>query len=158
VSGLVLNFLPDHTAALAPCAPRRRASSPPTSGTTPEHGVHASLLGRRGRRRPAAAELDEARRFPICDPDRLAALWRDTGLRDVETRAIDVPTRFADFDDLWTPFLGGQGAAPAYVATLPEAQRIAIRERLRGVVPTAADGSIAMTARAWAVKGRVTRR
>jgi hypothetical protein len=25
----------------------------------------------------------------------------------VEVRAIDVPTAFKDFDDYWTPFLGG---------------------------------------------------
>ena len=25
---------------------------------------------------------------------------------------IDVDTRFADFEDLWNPFLGGQGSAP----------------------------------------------
>src|SRR3712207_8175598 len=34
-------------------------------------------------------------------------------LAGVETRAIDVPTVFGDFDDYWTPFLGGQGPAPA---------------------------------------------
>ena len=62
---------------------------------------------------PAAARLDEGPRFPICQPEPLGALFRDAGLADVEVRAIDVPTVFRDFDDYWSPFLGGQGAAPA---------------------------------------------
>jgi hypothetical protein len=43
---------------------------------------------------PAAAELDEGRRFPVCQPGLLAALWRGAGLSNVEVRAIDVPTDF----------------------------------------------------------------
>jgi hypothetical protein len=41
-------------------------------------------------------------------PDLLRALFRGAGLSDVEVQAIDVPTPFADFDDYWTPFLGGR--------------------------------------------------
>src|SRR5262245_46602735 len=48
---------------------------------------------------PAAAELDEGGRFPLCRPDRLAALFSGGGLGSVETRAIDVPAAFRDFDD-----------------------------------------------------------
>lgn len=103
---------------------------------------------------PAAGPLDEAARFGLCRPDALGALWRDAGLVDVAGRAVDVPTRFADFDDYWAPFLGGQGAAPAYVATLDGDRRAAIREGLRQRLPVAGDGSIALVARAWAVRGR----
>jgi hypothetical protein len=36
----------------------------------------------------------------------------------LEVRAIDA-NRFRDFDDYWSPFLGGvQGPAPSYVASL----------------------------------------
>jgi hypothetical protein len=63
---------------------------------------------------------------------------------------------FRDFDDYWQPFLGGQGPAPAYCTALPEDRRDALREQLRATLPTAPDGSIPLTARAWAVKGRVT--
>jgi SAM-dependent methyltransferase len=103
---------------------------------------------------PAARELDEGVRFPICDPHRLAALWREVGLRAVETTPLDVATPFRDFDDYWAPFLGGQGPAPAYVMSLPEPRRAALREAVRASLPIAADGSISMVARAWAVKGR----
>ena len=68
--------------------------------------------------------------------------------------AIDVPTVFRDFDDLWTPFLAGQGPGPVYVASLEAAARERLRERLRGSLSTEADGSIHLIARAWAVRGR----
>ncbi|HEY5989359.1 MAG TPA: hypothetical protein VIV12_23705 [Streptosporangiaceae bacterium] len=76
------------------------------------------------------------------------------GLADVETRAIVVPTVFADFDDYWSPFLGGQAPAPSYATSLGEADRQALREALRARLPVSADGSISLTARAWAVRAR----
>ncbi|HEY8368284.1 MAG TPA: SAM-dependent methyltransferase, partial [Thermodesulfobacteriota bacterium] len=53
----------------------------------------------------------------------------------------------------WSPFLGGQGPAPAYTARLDEARRARLCERLRATLPTAADGAIDLVARAWAVRG-----
>ena len=103
---------------------------------------------------PTSAALDQGERFPICAPDRLKELLAGVGAADVESRAIDVPTRFADFDDFWHPFLGGQGPAPTYVAALSEATVEAIREEARRRLPVAADGSIEILARAWAVRGR----
>lgn len=100
-----------------------------------------------------ASALDEARRFPMCEPRALEALLRGAGLVDVESRAIDVPTRFRDFDDYWRPFLGGQGPAPGYAMALDEERRAALRDRIRAALPVAADGSIALVARAWAVRG-----
>jgi len=102
---------------------------------------------------PADIEHDEGRRFPICQPDALAALFRDAGLQNIEARAIDVPTHFRDFDDYWSPFLGGQGVAPVYVVSLSEGERARLREHLRAKLPVASDGSIHLVARAWAIKG-----
>ncbi len=58
-----------------------------------------------------------------------------------------------DFDDYWSPFLGGQGPAPAYAMSLPEVRRVALREAIRASLPIASDGSIPLAARAWAVRG-----
>lgn len=102
---------------------------------------------------PDAFSLDEGRRFPICQPGSLAELFTEAGLGGVETRAIDVPTRFRDFDDYWTPFLGGQGPAPGYVMSLDDRRRDALRDRLRATLPLAPDGTIPLIARAWAVRG-----
>ncbi len=100
-----------------------------------------------------ARELDQGVRFPIANQRSLWDLFLDVGLNDVTTRAIDVPTHFRDFEDYWTPFLGGVGVAPAYVVALTEEERAALRDRLRARLPQERDGSIKLTARAWAVRG-----
>ncbi len=102
----------------------------------------------------AAKELDEGRLFPIASPGALARLFMESGLETVETRPIDIETSFHDFNELWSPFLGGQGPAPAYVASLSDRRREELRDRLRRSVPAAADGRISLVARAWAVRGR----
>jgi len=103
---------------------------------------------------PAALELDEGRRFPICHPGPLEQLFKSAGLQDVVVRAIDVSTHFRDFDDYWWPFLGGQAPAPSYAMSLSEERRAALRERIRAGLPIAEDGSIHLIARAWSVWGR----
>lgn len=102
---------------------------------------------------PHAIDLDEGRRFPLCQPQPLTELFQGVGLRNIEVRAIDISTDFRDFDDYWSPFLGGQGPAPGYVISLSEEERIALRERVRAGLPFALDGSIPLVARAWAVRG-----
>jgi hypothetical protein len=102
---------------------------------------------------PAAVTLDESLRFPICAPEPLATAFSAAGLDALGTRAIDVPTHFRDFDDYWSPFLDGQGPAPAYAMSLVGERRAALRERLHATLPVASDGSIRLRARAWAVRG-----
>ena len=103
----------------------------------------------------AATDWDEGVRFSICRPDRLESVWLDAGFIDVISRSIDVPTVFQDFDDYWQPFLSGEGPAPSYAMSLSEERRSALRECIRGSLPMAPDGSISLTARAWAIRGRV---
>ncbi len=156
VSGLVLNFVPDQPKAVAEM---RRAARP--GGTVAlyvwDYAGEMQLIRRFWDAAvaldPAARELDEAVRFPNCRPDPLRALFTGAGLRDVATKAIDVPTVFTDFDDYWSPFLSGQGPAPGYCMKLLEDMRGALRERLRAALPAARDGTIALMARAWAVRG-----
>ncbi|HEX7778494.1 MAG TPA: class I SAM-dependent methyltransferase [Vicinamibacterales bacterium] len=105
---------------------------------------------------PAAAALDEGRRFAFCRSGPLESLFIEAGLRNVAARAIDVPTRFQDFDDYWTPFLGGQGPAPGYAMSLTADRRDVLRERIRSSLPIADDGALHLIARAWAVRGQRT--
>lgn len=100
---------------------------------------------------PAARDLDEGACYALCRPEALTALFRRAGLSAVEIRAIEVPTVFRDFDDFWLPFLSDQ--APDYARTLPDDHRAALRERIKAGLPIEADGSIHLTARAWAVRG-----
>jgi trans-aconitate methyltransferase len=155
VSGLMLNFAPDADAALAAMV----AAAP--TGT-----VAAYVWDYAGRMQllrtfwdvacaldVAAIDLDEAQRFPLCEPPALVSLWERSGLSDVRTTSIEVTTQFSDFEDLWSPFLGGTGAAPAYVATLDPAARQRLRDGMARMVHPDPDGRIRMHARAWAVRG-----
>jgi SAM-dependent methyltransferase len=102
---------------------------------------------------PGARDLDEGRRFPICRPDALETLFRGGGLRRVVCQSIEVTTRFSGFADFWTPFLGGTGPAPSYVASLEAGRREALAEHLERSLPRQPDGAICLVARAWVVRG-----
>src|SRR5262249_52309099 len=156
VSALALNFVPDATAAMGEFARVARV------GAVIAAYVWDYAEGMAMMRHfwdaavaldPAASALDEGLRFPLCRPEPLGALWTQAGLVDVEVRPIEVPTMFVDFDDYWSPFLGGQGPAPGYASSLPEEKQLALRERLRAQLPSTSDGAIPLTARAWAVRG-----
>ncbi|HEV7865622.1 MAG TPA: class I SAM-dependent methyltransferase [Acidimicrobiia bacterium] len=157
VSGLVVNFVPDVARAMAEMI---RVAVP--GGVVAAYvwdyagdmQLMRSFWDAAVQLDPAAAPLDEGARFPLCRPDPLRALFREAGLAGVDVRPVDVPTPFQDFDDYWTPFLGGQGPAPGYAMSLPEERRAALRDRLRSALPTGPDGRIDLTARAWAVRGR----
>jgi SAM-dependent methyltransferase len=103
---------------------------------------------------PQAEKLDEGRRFPICSEPALLALFKQRGFVQTKFRVLDVPTVFNDFDDYWSPFLGGQGPAPSYACSLSEQQREQLRARVKQTLPTEPDGSIRLIARAFAVCGR----
>lgn len=157
VSGLVVNFVPDQGKAVAEM---KRAVAPGgiVAAYVWDYASEMQLMRKfwdaAVKLDPSARAKDEGPRFPLCRPEPLAALFRGTGLADVETRAIDVPTVFRDFDDFWSPFLGGQGPAPGYCMSLSEDRRDALRDDLRGSLPIRPDGSIHLIARAWAVRGR----
>ena len=158
VSGFVLNFVPDAVAAV------REMARVTTAGGT----IAAYVWDYAGRMEmmryfwdaavelnPEAAKLDEGARFPLCRPEPLTELCASAGLGGTEVTAIDITTSFATFEDYWQPFLGGQGPAPAYVMALDETARARLRDRLRERMPLQADGSISLTARAWAVRAGV---
>ena len=157
VAGLVLNFVSHPSGAIAEM----------TRAVRPGGAVAAYVWDYAGKMElmryfwdaavaldPAAFDLDEGHRFPLCAPKPLSELFAHAGLRAVEVRPIDVPTRFRDFDDYWSPFLGGQAPAPGYAMSLSEDRRNALRDRIRSQLPVAPDGAIELIARAWAVSGR----
>jgi SAM-dependent methyltransferase len=104
---------------------------------------------------PDSASKDE-RHMRFCRRGELGALWREAGFHDVVEESLTVETRFASFDDFWTPFLDRQGPAGVYAASLTNTAREALRERLRtGLLGNGPDRPITLKARAWAVRGTV---
>jgi len=160
VSGLVLNFVADQRAALAEMA-RVTGSGGTVGAYVWDYAGKMELMrffwDAAVELNPDAAKMDEGVRFPLCRPEALLALFAGAGLNGPEVMAIDIPTRFASFEEYWQPFLGGQGPAPAYAMALDETTRARLRERIRARLPLQADGSIALTARAWAVRATVAK-
>lgn len=156
VSGLMLNFLQSPERGLAEMARVTRPGGS-VAAYVWDYAGEMQLMRRFWDAAvaldPEAGALDEGIRFPLCRPKPLARLFQGAELGDVEVRAIDVLTIFRDFDDYWSPFLGAQGPAPSYAASLNEEKRGQLREHLRAALPAEDDGSIRLIARAWAVRG-----
>jgi SAM-dependent methyltransferase len=157
VSGLALNFVPDPEMAMAEM---RRVIQPAgmVAAYVWDYADKMELIRYFWDAAVAlnsdARSLDEGVRFPLCTPENLRRLFTRAGLRDITVDPIDVPTHFSTFDDYWFPFLGGQGPAPGYAMSLSDERRTELRERIQRRLPVAADGSIRLMARAWAIRGR----
>jgi ubiquinone/menaquinone biosynthesis C-methylase UbiE len=156
VSGLVLNFIPQPGQALA--GMKRVARKGGVVGAYVWDYAEGMQMMRHFwdaavALDPKVNNIDEVRRFPHSRPEPMKRLFQEAGFQNVKVIPIEIPTDFRDFDDYWSPFLGGQGPAPSYAISLSEEHRAALCERIRAGLPFAADGSIPLVARAWAVRG-----
>ena len=101
----------------------------------------------------SAIQFDEGIRFPLCKEGQLETLIRKVGMKQVDVTSIVVKTDFQNFDDYWQPFLGNVGPAPSYTMSLDQSTRQKLEDKLHKALPIDNNGSISLTARAWAVKG-----
>jgi SAM-dependent methyltransferase len=93
---------------------------------------------------------DESDRAGAREGD-LARLFAQAGLSEIRSTTLTVRARYASFDQWWEPFTLGVGPAGAYVASLSPADRAALRDQCRRLLPAA---PAEVTATAWAVTGR----
>jgi len=156
VSGLALNFFPDLNSAFSEI-----------KRVLKTNGIMAAYVwdyaGRMDFLRlfwdsasevnPNAKKYDEGVRFPICNIDNLKNTFLQAGLTNIEATYLDVYTVFENFEDYWNPFLGGQGPAPTYLASLADDLQTEIKNILIKKLPVESDGSIKLLARAIAVRG-----
>ncbi len=110
---------------------------------------------------PVHAELRVMGIQPMLPPspdasriDVMRDLWTGAGLEAVETRAITVQRRFADFDEFWAINVMAPSFA-ATMATITSSDVAALKARLRARLTPDATGGITSMARANAVKGRL---
>jgi hypothetical protein len=82
----------------------------------------------------------------------LRAAAEAAGLADIEVCEIEATQSFRNFDEYWEVQTLTVSPVGKTVATLDNAQRARLHETMRGIVPTAADGSITYAARAVALK------
>jgi SAM-dependent methyltransferase len=146
---LVVHFMADALAGLREMARVTRAGGV----------VAACVWDHAGERSPlsvfwrAARELDPGARdesdLAGAREGHLLHLLQAAGLREVTGTELEVPFAPASFDEWWEPFTLGVGPAGAYVATLSDEARAALRERCRALLP---DAPRAVT---WAARGVV---
>lgn len=155
VSSLVLNFLPNPTKALQKMRSR-----------ITENGILAACVWDYSQGMQflrcfwdAAVELDatarqydEGKRFPICTPSALEAAFHEAGFSYVWIEALEIETHFQNFEDYWIPFVGGPGPAPGYLSSLPAQGQQDLKRRIEARLPRNEDGSIPLTATAWAAR------
>ncbi len=134
VAQLVVHFMSDAVAGLAEM---RRVCRP--GGL-----VAASVWDYGGERSPlslfwsAAAQLD----VDVTDESGLAGardghlvdLFHEAGFADVVAGELTVSSSYADVDDWWSTYELGVGPAGAYVASLNDDARTALRERCRAII------------------------
>ena len=154
-SSLVINFISDRNRALAEM---RRVGCP--GGMVA--GYVWDFAGERG---PSSPILFGFRKMDIiyqasvgAEVTRVHALtsfFTGVGMKDIQTRVIDVTMSFSDFDEFW------QSQTPSYtqigkiIAAMSEQERKKLIGLVRDRLSTSADGSVSCTARANAIKGRV---
>lgn len=153
LSQLVVNFMADAEAGVAEMA--RVARRAVTSCVWDYAGEMTMLRAFWD----AALELDpkapdEGRTMRHCNPQELSALWKQAGLRDVETQPIFVEACYEGFDDYWSPFPAGIAPSGAYCASLAQTQQAALRDACFRRLGSP-QGSFTLTARAWFVRGTV---
>ena len=161
LSLLVLNFIPDSAKALDEMIRVTRPGGTVAAAVW-DYGKGMQMLRVFWEEaiglNPAMDARDE-RHMPFGRKGELAVLWRELGLQDVSEEALTIQTRFASFDDYWSPFLERQGPAGEYVASLSAGDRDQLRRRLRRrLLGDGPDIPIVLAARAWAVRGIVPRR
>lgn len=158
VSGLVINVLPSADQLSAVREMQRAARRGGTVGAyvweyAGGFAPRARFWAAATAIDPAAVDVDERTRYPICTPAELDRLFRSAGLNAVETGAIEIEAEFQDFDDYWTPFLAGYGLASQYLLALDVSARDRLRERLHEELVPGDGGPFRLPIRALSVRG-----
>jgi len=157
VSGLALNFIPDLTSAFNEMK-RVLKTNGSIAAYVWDYKDRIDFLrlfwDTACEVNPDSYKLDEGIRFPICDINNLKDLFQEVGMVDIETSYLNIITVFKEFDDYWNPFLGGQGPAPSYLASLNDDLKEELKANIHKKLSIEPDGSIKLLARAIAVRGK----
>jgi len=85
----------------------------------------------------------------------MQSLWQDAGLQEIETRQIRIPITYSSFEDFCESNLVPIGPAGQVLKAMSPSEIVQLKDRLREILPIAADGRIAYEAFANAIKGKL---
>lgn len=143
---LVVHFMADPVAALREMA---RVTRP--GGT-----IAACVWDQGGRRSPTTLFWHAVRQFDPSARDEseragthegdLLALFARAGLDRARPGALTVEVTYPGFEEWWEPYTLGVGPAGAYVASLADSRRLALRQHCQRLLPA---GPVRVSATAW---------
>jgi ubiquinone/menaquinone biosynthesis C-methylase UbiE len=154
-SALVINFIPERPPALAEM---RRVTRPGglVAAYVWDFAEELSPSGplRRAMRR-FGAEVPRIPGTEASGVEALAALFRDAGLEQIQTRTIEVCLAYADFEDFWQAQTPGYAPTTKVIAAMKDSERTRLMHFVQAALPSGPNGSIEYCARANAIKARV---
>jgi ubiquinone/menaquinone biosynthesis C-methylase UbiE len=157
---LVMNFIPDHNKAIGEM---RRVTRPGgiVSACVWDYNAGMEMLrffwDEVVSLDPAMAPKDE-RHMKLSREGQLSELWKKAGLINVQEKPLTIEQAYVSFDDYWGPFTKGAGPGGAYVVSLTDDRRRQLETRMRKrLLGDRADGAFVLKARAWCVRGEVSK-
>ena len=154
VMALVIFFVPDPAKSVAEMVRVVRPGGLVTTyawdlpnGGTPYALVRAEQIAR-GIQAPAPPSPAVSRM------ETLRQTWEAAGLRDLETHAITVERRFADFEEYWGPF-EAMGSMRQMFSAMSAGDVAAFKAAVRDRLAVDEAGRLICTGRANAIQGRV---
>jgi ubiquinone/menaquinone biosynthesis C-methylase UbiE len=152
-SALVLNFIPDRPKALSEM---RRVAR----GGGLVAGYVWDFAGERSVTSPIRRAMERIGMQPPLSAgaadstlERLDALFQQAGFANIATRPIDIRVTYPDFDDFWRAQTPSFNPLTQAIAAMSEADRTELVNAVKQAVGSA-DGSIAYSARANAIKAQ----
>ena len=145
---LVLNFVPDRTAAAAEMMRVLRPGGTVATAVW-DYGEGMAMLRHfwDAARAIRSDAPDEAHPTALGGAGELAGFLTGSGFEAVAEGTLRVESTYADADEVWQGFLAGVGPAGAWCQTLPDDQREALRREFLGRLPDHGPVTLAAVAR-----------
>ena len=152
IAQLVVHFMTDAVGGLREMARVTRAGGSVAACVWDHAGDRGPLGTFWSVARTIDPEVHDESDLPGARAGHLVELFGAAGLRDIRGTELTVRRSFAGFDDWWEPYTLGVGPAGAFVASLRDSERAAMRAACLEVLGA---GPFEMSALAWAAAGTV---